>query len=266
MAPRGLKALLARAAGQADGQRQFAGARRCAPTRTTGAKLRGLTKCLEAEAVVGRRAAADGQARRSSRRRALGRGQGRQMRGKRVDAQLTRLINAGPAAWKAQHHVYRLTKMTAACTREDWSLWARSAASSPIATASAPPSTLWRTAPPTAASSSSSSSAGTTTDAKQPPNATARRHDAGRAAVARARLQPPPPPAARVVTRHLFVGEKATLARMGELGVHPEVDGLLMYANDAGVEFYELDAWWRRRGPKILASLCACSARSTRTQ
>ena len=41
------------------------------------------------------------------------------------------------------------------------------------------------------------------------------------------------------VTRHLFAAETSTLARLGELGIEPEVDAVLMYANDAGVEFYD---------------------------
>ena len=50
------------------------------------------------------------------------------------------------------------------------------------------------------------------------------------------------------VTRELMAREKETLKRVGDLGIDQTVDGVLMYVNDAGVEFYPLDKWWTARG------------------
>ena len=57
------------------------------------------------------------------------------------------------------------------------------------------------------------------------------------------------------VTRQLFLKEKETLDRIGELGLEREVDGVLMYANDQGVEFFELGEWWQKRAPKVLNAI-----------
>ena len=257
MAPRGLKALLKKTQpAKLTGSGKFRGFVPLRADGTTGAKLRGLTKRLESKLWSG--GELPPMAKRADPRAGghWGGAKGGQMRGKRVDAQLTRLINAGPAAWKAQHHIYRLTKMVLS------GLAARGL--EPVGSQRCVVSDRHRI--------------GTAIDIVAYSAADSRLvlvelkcgYDHGRKAAAERDGAPCTmrAPLSHVrdcnlhrhllqlcVTRHLFVGEKATLARMGELGVHPEVDGLLMYANDAGVEFYELDAWWRRRGPKILASL-----------
>lgn len=56
------------------------------------------------------------------------------------------------------------------------------------------------------------------------------------------------------LTHHLFCIEKNTLSKLGNLGID-SVEGLLLYANDSGVECYELKSWWIDRAPKVLAQL-----------
>tara|TARA_Y100000817_G_scaffold183757_1_gene143607 strand:- start:330 stop:566 length:237 start_codon:yes stop_codon:yes gene_type:complete len=57
------------------------------------------------------------------------------------------------------------------------------------------------------------------------------------------------------VTREMFVREQKTLKLIGKLGVDAHVDGLLLYVNDEGAEFFVLDDWWKKKAPKILKSL-----------
>jgi hypothetical protein len=56
-------------------------------------------------------------------------------------------------------------------------------------------------------------------------------------------------------THALFLKEKNTLARMAELGVSQQVDGILLYANDKGVEFFDLTPWWKKRALQILQAI-----------
>jgi hypothetical protein len=257
MAPRGLKTLLKKTQpAKLVGSGKFRG---FVPLRQGGAvgpKLRGLTKRLQT------RFWSDGDlpplAKRSNPRAGgcWGGQKGGQQRGTRVDAQLTRLINAGPAAWKKQQHVYRLTKMVL----------------SGLAARGLEPVTSQRCA------ISEKQRIGTAADIVAFHAETNRLvlvelkcgYDNGRKAPAEICGKPckMQAPLSRVsdcnvhrhllqlcVTRQLFVTEKTTLARIGELGVEPEVDALLMYANDAGVEFYELDEWWRSRGAKLVGLL-----------
>ena len=257
MAPRGLKTLLKKTQpAKLTGSGKFRGFVAVRADGSRGAKLRGLTKRLEA------RFWSDGTLPSLAKRadpRAGGHWSGPnggQLRGKRVDAQLTRLINAGPAAWKAQHHVYRLTKMVLS------GLAARGL--EPVGSQRCAISERHRV--------------GTAADIVAFSEASNRLvvvelkcgYDHGRKAAAERDGKPcaMQAPLSRVsdcnlhrhmlqlcVTRHLFAAETSTLARLGELGIEPEVDAVLMYANDAGVEFYELDEWWRKRGAKVLQLL-----------
>ena len=257
MAPRGLKALLKKTQpAKLAGTGKFRGFVPLRADGSTGTKLRGLTKRLQA------RLWSDGElpahAKRADPRAGghWGGCKGGQLRGKRVDAQLTRLINAGPAAWKAQRHVYRLTKMVLS------GLAARGL--EPVGSQRCAISERHRL--------------GTAADIVAFCKKRNRLvivevkcgYDNGRKAAAErnGRACTMQAPLSRVsdcnlhrhllqlcVTRHLFAAEKATLARIGELGVEPEVDAMLLYANDAGVEFYALDEWWHKRGAKILNAL-----------
>ncbi len=57
------------------------------------------------------------------------------------------------------------------------------------------------------------------------------------------------------VTREMFVREKATLKKLGDLGIEQTVDGLLLYVNDEGAEFFVLNDWWKKKASKILVGL-----------
>lgn len=56
------------------------------------------------------------------------------------------------------------------------------------------------------------------------------------------------------VTHHLFTREKDTTKKLSNMGVG-SVDGILMYANDSGVDVYTLDSWWISKAPKILEKI-----------
>lgn len=53
------------------------------------------------------------------------------------------------------------------------------------------------------------------------------------------------------VTHHLLTKEKKTLTKLGVLGID-SVSGLLIYANDSGVEAYKLQDWWIAKASSIL--------------
>ena len=57
------------------------------------------------------------------------------------------------------------------------------------------------------------------------------------------------------LTREMFVRENKTLKLVGDLGVEQQVDGLLLYVNDEGAEFFVLDDWWKKKAPLILRGL-----------
>ena len=56
------------------------------------------------------------------------------------------------------------------------------------------------------------------------------------------------------VTHHLLTREKETLKKLSNIGIE-SVDGILLYANDSGVDVYTLDEWWINKAPKILEKL-----------
>ncbi len=56
------------------------------------------------------------------------------------------------------------------------------------------------------------------------------------------------------LTHHLLVREKKTMQNLGNLGV-AGVSGLLMYANDSGVDCYPLVDWWMQKAPKVLDAM-----------
>eukprot|EP00966_Prymnesium_polylepis_P036661 850754-Prymnesium_polylepis.1 len=53
------------------------------------------------------------------------------------------------------------------------------------------------------------------------------------------------------VTHHLLTREKKTISKLGAMGVD-SVEGLLMYANDSGVDAYPLQEWWTAKASGIL--------------
>lgn len=257
MAPRGLKALLKKSSpAKLVGTGKFKGFVPLRQGAKTGRKLRGLTKRLE------RKVWSSGVLpliARTSKGRAGGHWKGKQggrTRGSKVDAQLTRLINAGPAAMKKQLHVYRLTKMVLSGLHER--------GLEPVMAQRCVISERHRI--------------GTAADIVCFSKADNRvvlvelkcGFDSGRTAAAvhngkACNMKSPLSGASDcnvhrhlsqlAVTHHLFVKEQDTLQKLGDLGVEREVKGLLMYANDEGVEFFELGSWWVKRAGKVLDCL-----------
>lgn len=56
------------------------------------------------------------------------------------------------------------------------------------------------------------------------------------------------------VTHYLFCNEKRTVAKLGNLGI-TGIGGLLMYANDCGVDVYDLVPWWMSKAPSVLLDM-----------
>ena len=56
------------------------------------------------------------------------------------------------------------------------------------------------------------------------------------------------------VTHHLLTREKDTIKKLSNMGIE-SVEGVLMYANDSGVDVYTLDNWWISKAPKILEKI-----------
>ena len=56
------------------------------------------------------------------------------------------------------------------------------------------------------------------------------------------------------VTHHLLIREVDTVGKMRKMGIQ-HIYGILMYANDASIDVYELDTWWINKAPKILSKL-----------
>ena len=257
MPPRGLKSLLKKSApAKLVGVGKFKGFVPLRQGQKTGRKLRGLTKRLEkkvwSSGVLPLIA-------RTSQGRAGGHWKGAsggRKRGSKVDSQLTKLINAGPAAIKKQLHVYRLTKMVLSGLHE-------------------------RGLEPLMAQRcviSESHRLGTAADIVCFSKADNQvvlvelkcGFDSGRtaAAVNQGKVCNMRGPlsgasdcnvhrhlAQLAVTHHLFTSEQDTLDKLGDLGVEKKIRGLLMYANDSGVEYFELGAWWQKRASQVVACL-----------
>ena len=56
------------------------------------------------------------------------------------------------------------------------------------------------------------------------------------------------------LTHHLFMKERETMKKLMNMGID-RIEGILLYANDASVDVYELDDWWMRKAPAILEKL-----------
>jgi len=257
MAPRGLKSALKKSAPAAlVGTGKYRGFAVLRQDKKTSTKLRGLTKRLEK--TIWSDGTLPSIAKRSNGRAGghwAGKQGGRQ-RGAKVDAQLTRLINAGPAEMKRALHVYRLTKMVL----------------SGLASKGLEPVLAQR------AVISETHRVGTAADimaydkkANQLVVVELKTgFDNGRQAAAvkngkACKMAAPLGSASDcnvhrhlaqlTVTHKLLLRETQTLDRLGELGLEREVRGVLMYANDEGVEFYELTEWWAKRAAKLLNAI-----------
>lgn len=255
MAPRGLKAALKKSApATLAGIGKFKAFTALRQGKKVGVKLRGLTKRLEKK--LWSAGALPTIAKRSDGRTGWKGKNGGRKRGTKVDAQLTRLINAGPAAMKKALHVYRLTKMVLS------GLHARNL--EPVVAQRAVISEMARigTAADIIALDKNTNqlvvvelkcgyASGRTAAAVhkgKPCNMRAPLCTASDCNLHRHMAQ-------LAVTRELFVRETSTLQRAGELGVNEGVQAVLMYADDSGVEFHCLCKWWEKRASKMLLSI-----------
>lgn len=257
MAPRGLKALLKKSSpAKLVGVGKFKGFVPLKQGQKTGRKLRGLTKRLEKRVFS---AGTLPLIARTSQGWVGGHWKGKsggRTRGTKVDAQLTRLINAGPAALKKQANVYKLSKMVISGLHEK--------GLEPILAQRSVISERHRLG--TAADIVCYSKADNSLALVELKCG----YDAGRTAAAvhkgkACNMKGPLSGASDcnvhrhlsqlAVTHHLFNNEEATVSKMGDLGVEKAVKGFLLYANDSGVEFFELTPWWEKRAGKILEIL-----------
>lgn len=258
MPPRGLKAFLRKSApAKLVGTGKFKGFALVRQGKKTSTKLKGLTKALAKR--LWSTGALPAIAKRADPRPGghWGGKRGGLRRGAKVDAQLSRLVNAGPAALKKAGHVYNLTKMVIAG----------------FATQGLEPVMAQR------AVASQTHRVGTAADFVCMDRKANRLvlvelkcgHDHGITAPTvngkggACNMQAPVSKAADCVlnrhlmqlcvTRELFVREASTLDKLADLGLDKEVGGVLMYARDDGVEFHELQDWWVQRGPRLLNAL-----------
>jgi len=257
MAPRGLKAFLKKSQpAKLVGVGRFKGFVPLRQGMKTGRKLRGLTKRLEK--TVWSRGALPLIA-RTSKSRPGGHWKGKdggRTRGSKVDAQLTKLINGGPALMKKQLHVYRLTKMVLSGLHER--------GLEPVMAQRCVISERHRlgTAADVVCFDKSDNSvvlvelkcgfdSGRTAAAMRKGTACNMRGPLSGASDCNVHRHL----AQLAVTHHLFTSEQQTLDKLGEMGVGKEVKGLLMYACDDGVEFFNLAEWWEKRAGKVLDCL-----------
>jgi len=257
MAPRGLKSALKKSSPAVlTGAGKFRGFTVLRQGKKTNIKFKGITKRLE------RRVWSDGVlpviARSSDARPGghWGGPKGGRARGSKVDAQLTRIINSGPAAMKKVLHTYRLTKMALSGLS--------SRGLEPVMGQRAVISEKNRLA--TAADVIAFDK-----DANQLVVVELKcGFDHGRSAAAlkngkACRMGKPLGGASDcnvnrhlaqlAVTRHLFAQEKETLKTVGELGLEQSVAAVLMYVNDQGVEFFELGEWWLKRASQVVNAI-----------
>tara|TARA_X000001036_G_scaffold13937_1_gene11862 strand:- start:2608 stop:3363 length:756 start_codon:yes stop_codon:yes gene_type:complete len=251
MPPRGLKALLKRTApAKLTGRGKRKGyvlLEHGKPTK----KLRGVTRVLEKTFWSG--GELQSVSKTSTTRKFGWQGKnGGLRRGTRVDAQLERLINGGPKAAKSQRHIYKLTGIVLAALQrrglepvyaQRTVCAARKRLGTAVDLIAYQDETLvlvelkcgydqGRTAPALVDGQAASMRAPLTKCA----DCVLHRHF----------LQ-------LAVTLQLFLNETAT---QEALATHASaVQGLLMYANDEGVDFYDLPEWWRKRGTRLLKHL-----------
>lgn len=255
MPPRGLKALLKKSSpGKLVGSGRFKGYQRVEQGYLVGSKLRGVTKRLDKKLfstgtlpLIARRAVPrpgghwTGQS-------------GGRSRGAKVDAQITRIINGGASALKKIQHCYVLTRLIFAALKAK--------KLEPVMAQRVVVSQRHRLG--TAADF-------VCYDAEKQQLVIVELKtgfDNGRLAAAQTaegkpcRMQAPMSKvedcnvnrhlSQLAVTRELFVKETDTINKLAELGVSADVEGLLLYATDSGVEFFSLNAYWKKRGGKII--------------
>jgi hypothetical protein len=254
MAPRGLKTLIkSTAPGRLVGSGRFKGFQATNQKQLVGQKLRGLTKLLYKKIfsngtlpLIARKAEARPGGHWKGKK-------GGQLRGTKVDAQISRIINSGAAS---QKKLYNLTKLVFAALKEkglEPIVAQRVVLSQNKRVATAADFICYNPAENSivivelktgydhgrqaAAETSSGRQCKMRTPLASAHDCNLYRHMAQLA-----------------VTRELFMCEKDTIKKLAQLGIN-EVVGLLMYATDSGIELFELTDWWTKKGPKILRTL-----------
>lgn len=245
MAPRGLKASLKKPNVKLAGAGKFKGYVRVNADGTTGRKLKGITKAL-ARHVFSDGALPWGS---GSRLGWKGKGGGRR-RGSAVDAQLSRIVNAGsktPAK-------FRLTRMAVAALKK--------CGLEPVVAQRAVASGKLGTAADLLCFHKKNNQL-VVVEVKC--GFTGVRHapatKEGRRCKMRAPLSQVEDTALNrhlaqlVVTREMLSRDKAVAGKLKELGLDTELGALLLYLDDETAQLFPLPDWWTRRGPKLLKAL-----------
>ena len=244
MAPRGLKTFLKKPNVKLSGAGKFKGYVRVFPDGSTGRKLKGITKAL-ATRVFSDGALPWGV---GSRLGWKGQGGGRR-RGSAVDAQLSRIVNAGsktPAK-------FRLTRMGIAALKKvglEPVVAQRAVASGLLGTAAdllcfhkkdnqlvvveVKCGFSERHAPATKGNKKCKMRA----PLSQVEDTALNRHLAQLA-----------------VTREMLQRDKDVTKKLEALGVDTDLGAILLYLDDESAELFELPEWWTRRGAKLLKAL-----------
>ena len=255
MAPRGMKTLLRRSA---PAKLVGSGRRRCfcalRQGQPTGARLRGLTKRLAAK--VWSEGTLPREAIESAVPRGGWRGQGGGLRrGRAVDAQVSRVVNAGKVRPKAGQ--YSLTKLVFAALEEhglEPVLAQRALCSTSVHVGTAADlicheaSTGMMHVVELKCGCSGNKMAAATgksgrrLNMKKPlsavPDCVLNRH----------LLQ-------LACTREMLLREKDTMKRLMAIGVDARVGGCLLYVDDQDTELHTLTEYWETRAPRVLAAL-----------
>ena len=245
MAPRGLKASLKKPNVKLEGAGKFKGYARINPDGSSGRKLKGVTKAL-ATRIFSDGALPWGS---GSRLGWKGKGGGRR-RGSAVDAQLSRIVNAGskvPAK-------FRLTRMAVGALKKvglEPVVAQRAVASGKLGTAAdllcfhkknnqlvvvevKCGFTGVRHAPATKEGRRCKMRA----PLSQVDDTALHRHLAQLAA-----------------TRQMLLGDVDVVKKLQELSLDGELGAVLLYLDDESVELFDLPDWWLRRGAKLLKAL-----------
>lgn len=257
MAPRGLKTLLAKSA---PAKLVGSGRKIGFESRATGTKLRGITKQLR------ERLWSEGMlpliARQSDMSiRAQGTWSGKkggQRRGDRVDKQLSKIINAGKEAAKKQKSMFRLTRMALSALANrglDPVIAQRSVISEPhrLGTAADILAYHKETNRLVVIELKCGYDRGRQAAATDEGKPCKMRSPCGQASDCNVHRHL----AQLTVTRELFAREHDTMKKVGDLGIDQTIDGLLMYINDAGAEFYDLTEWWKKKASKVVQAIAA---------
>ena len=242
MAPRGLKASLKKPNVKLEGAGKFKGYARINPDGSSGRKLKGVTKAL-ATRIFSDGALPWGS---GSRLGWKGKGGGRR-RGSAVDAQLSRIVNAGqdPAKFRLTRWPSRAQKSRAGTGRRTARRCKRK-------------SRHGRRPPLLPQEEQSTGRRGSQV------RVYCVRHagdQEGRRCKMRAPLSQVDDTALHrhlaqlAATRQMLLGDVDVVKKLQELSLDGELGAVLLYLDDESVELFDLPDWWLRRGAKLLKAL-----------